>query len=115
MIGLHFEHCNPILLSLSFEHCALNLASFYQLQLKNIVFDTCNLNDVDFAETNLSHARFEGCDLNNAIFEKTNLEHADLSAATNFKIDPEQNRLTKARFSINGVVGLLGKYDIVVV
>jgi uncharacterized protein YjbI with pentapeptide repeats len=103
------------LLSLSFDHCSLILASFYQLQLKKIEFTECKLIEVDFTEANLSNAQFKGCDLDKAIFEKTNLEGADLSTAINYKFDPEQNRLRKAKFSKDGVVGLLGKYDIVVV
>jgi hypothetical protein len=42
------------------------------------------------------------------------LERSDFRAAYNFNIDPERNKVRKAKFSRDGVVGLLGKYDIVV-
>jgi fluoroquinolone resistance protein len=50
--------------------------------------------------------------LNKAIFENTILENADLSTSSNFSIDPETNRIRKAKFSRLGIVGLLDKYDI---
>jgi hypothetical protein len=47
-----------------------------------------------------------------SIFENTLLEKADLRTAFNYSIDPEMNRVKKAKFSIAGVTGLLDKYDI---
>ena len=52
--------------------------------------------------------------LEGAIFERTNLESSDFRTATHFTIDPEKNRLKKAKFSKEGVLGLLKNYDIVV-
>jgi hypothetical protein len=40
------------------------------------------------------------------------LERTDFRTSYNYSIDPEINRISKAKFSINGVVGLLGKYNI---
>ena len=57
-------------------------------------------------------AQFEACDLNKAAFENTNLEGADLTSAYNFSIDPEKNRVKKARFSRTGLAGLLMKYEL---
>jgi hypothetical protein len=49
-----------------------------------------------------------------ARFERTVLEKVDFRTSYNFSIDPEVNRMKKARFSLAGIAGLLGKYDIVV-
>jgi uncharacterized protein YjbI with pentapeptide repeats len=84
------------------------------LQLKKQYFRSCKFNEADFTESELTAAVFEDCDLQNALFERSVLEQADFSTARNFKIDPERNRLKKAKFSKDGVVGLLGKYDIVI-
>ena len=70
------------------------------------------LHELDFSETDLSSAIFEGCDLQRSIFSGTNLEKADLRTSYNYSIDPEQNRLKKAKFSLPGVIGLLDKHDI---
>jgi hypothetical protein len=46
------------------------------------------------------------------MFEGTNLEKTDFRSAFNYSLDPEINRMKKARFSLPGVTGLLGKYGI---
>ena len=70
------------------------------------------MQETDFAECDLTEAVFNNCDLMNAIFDSTILIKADLRTAFNFSINPEQNNIKKAKFSINGLPGLLGKYDI---
>ncbi|MCJ8155237.1 pentapeptide repeat-containing protein [Chryseobacterium sp. SSA4.19] len=63
--------------------------------------------EVDFSECDLSNASFGYCDLSGAIFDKTNLEKADFRMAVNYSIEPAQNRLKKAKFSLSEVHGLL--------
>lgn len=112
LVGVHFENSNTFLFSINFDHCTLNLSSFYKLNLKRSSFKDCALQEVDFSEADLSGRSFDHCDLAGAIFENSNLEKTDFRAAYNYLIDPELNRLKKARFSLQGVAGLLGKYGI---
>ncbi len=112
LMGLHFEHCNPLLLEIAFDNCLLNFSAFYQLPLPNTTFKNCSLQEVDFTEADLTAATFSNCDLHKALFEKTVLEQADLRSAYNFSIDPEINRIKKAKFSTSNIIGLLGKYNI---
>lgn len=114
MLGLHFEECNPFLLTFRFSNCILNLSSFYKLKLKGIYFSNCKMEQVDFTEADLSKGRFSGCDLGGSIFSSTNLEGADLETATGFSIDPEENRIRKAIFSKENIHGLLDKYRITI-
>lgn len=114
LMGVHFEHCNSFLFSIDFEGCILNLSSFYQLSLKRCKFRESSLQEVDFTESDLSGVALVNCDLSGAIFENTILEKADFRSAFNYSMDPEVNRMKKARFSLLGVRGLLGKYGIVV-
>jgi uncharacterized protein YjbI with pentapeptide repeats len=72
------------------------------------------LQDVDFAEADLTAAVFDNCNLIQAIFDRTILEKADLLTSYNYFIDPETNNIKKAKFSIDGVIGLLAKYDITI-
>jgi uncharacterized protein YjbI with pentapeptide repeats len=90
----------------------LNDSSFYQAKIKQTVFRNCQLLAVDFTETDISESMLDNCDLRNATFDRTILEKADLRTAYNYHIDPETNRLKKAKFSLPEVVGLLAKYDI---
>ncbi len=70
------------------------------------------MHEVDFTETNLSGSVFDNCDFTGAVFGNTNLEKADLRTSINFSIDPENNRLSKAKFSLSEITRLLDKYDI---
>jgi uncharacterized protein YjbI with pentapeptide repeats len=112
MLGLRFENCNEFGLSFSFEKCLLNDSSFFKTKIKKTVFTGCQLHGVDFTECDLTSSVFSKCDFKGAVFSKTNLEKADLKTSFNYSIDPEQNRLKKAKFSIPGVTGLLDKYDL---
>jgi len=67
---------------------------------------------VDFTETDLSMAVFKNSDLLNTSFMRTNLEKADFRSAFNYSIDPELNKIKKAKFSAEGLSGLLTKYNI---
>jgi uncharacterized protein YjbI with pentapeptide repeats len=112
MLGLRFEACNPFGLSFGFENCSLNHSSFYGLKLKKTIFKNTQLQETDFTQSDLTGAVFENCDLARAVFEQTILEKADFRTAFHYTIDPERNRVRKARFSLPQVVGLLTKYDI---
>jgi uncharacterized protein YjbI with pentapeptide repeats len=112
MLGLHFESCNLFGLSLRFENCSLNHSSFYQTKIKQTTFKKSQLAEVDFTECDLKGSLFDQCDLTGATFENTILEKADLRSSVNYSINPDHNRLKKARFSLSGIPGLLDKYDI---
>ena len=72
------------------------------------------MEETEFAETDLSHAAFLNCNLLNAVFERTNLEQADLRSSYNFAINPETNKINKAKFSLHTVTGLLHKYNLTI-
>lgn len=113
LLGLHFYECGN-LFSAAFTGCSLNLSSFYKMNLKRTVFTTCLLSEVDFTETDLSNSIFNNCDLTAAVFEQTNLERADFRTSYHYSINPQMNRIKKAKFSIPAVTGLLDNYDIVI-
>ena len=112
LLGLKFSDCSQLLFTVTFDRCNLNLASFYGMKLKGIPFTDCSMQEADFADADMSGVLFDRCDLERAIFDNTNLEIADFRTASNYTIDPDRNRLRKARFSLAGITGLLGKWDI---
>lgn len=114
LLGWNFQHCNPLLFSVSFDGCILDFSRFNRMKLVNTVFKDCSMKEVDFIEANLTGAVFGSCNLERAVFNRTILEKADFRTAYNFTIDPERNKLKKARFSLQNVTGLLGKYGIIV-
>jgi fluoroquinolone resistance protein len=112
MLGFPINNCNEIGLSFRFENCILNHSSFYKTKIKKTIFRNAQLQEVDFSESDLTDSLFDNCDLTRATFDHTILEKADFRTSFNFSIDPELNRIRKAKFSINGIAGLLEKYDI---
>lgn len=112
LLGLHFQNCHEFLFSVNFIGCHLNLSSFYKRNLQRTKFENCSLHEVDFTEANLMASNFDNCDLAGAIFENTNLQQADFRTSFNYSLDPELNRIKKAKFSRMEVVGLLNKYNI---
>ena len=82
------------------------------MNLKKAVFKDSQLQEVDFVEVDLTSALFQNCDLSGAVFERTLLEKADFRTSYNYTLDPEANRIRKAKFSSKEVLGLLDKFDI---
>jgi fluoroquinolone resistance protein len=114
MLGLRFDQCSGFGQSFHFEACILDHSSFHKAKISHSVFKNTQLKEVDFTEADMTSAVVEGCDLTGAVFNRTILEKADLRTSVNYTIDPELNRLKKARFSLAELPGLLGKYGIVV-
>ncbi|GMN10362.1 pentapeptide repeat-containing protein [Croceitalea sp. MTPC9] len=114
LIGLRFEDLNDSLLSLRFDNCQLDFASFFQLRLKNTLFKECSLLETDFTEADLTSSSFPNCNLDKTIFDNTILTKVDFTSALNLVLNPENNQIKKARFSVDSVMGLLKKYDIVI-
>ncbi|MEO8774363.1 MAG: pentapeptide repeat-containing protein [Gelidibacter sp.] len=115
LIGVQFQDCNPFLLSFGFSNCQLQFSSFYKLKLKGIKVVNCNLNQANFTETDLTNALFDNCDFKHAIFEHTILKSVDFSLSENIIFDPENNTITKAKFSKENVLGLLHHHQITIV
>ena len=115
LIGLKFDECNDFLFEVNFNSCQLDFASFYQRKMSKTNFINCQLKEVDFSEANLTESNFDESDLSGAIFEATNLQKADFSTALNYQIDPESNQMKAAKFSSQGLLGLLAKYQLKIV
>jgi uncharacterized protein YjbI with pentapeptide repeats len=115
LLGVHFENCNSIGFEILCENSNLTHASFFKLPLIKTTFKNNKCVDTDFTECDLSGSLFDNCDLSGAQFNRTNLEKSDFVSSYNYCIDPEKNRLKSARFSENGIKGLLFKYGIIVV
>jgi fluoroquinolone resistance protein len=112
MLGLRFDTCNEFGLSLSFDGCRLDHSSFFKVKIRKTVFKNSQLQETDFAESDLTGSVFDNCDLAKALFDHCLLEKVDFRTAYHYSIDPETNRIKKARFSLPGISGLLDKYAI---
>ena len=106
--------------SASFSHfvgffdCVISHSTFIGLELTGIQIKNCVAHEVDFREVDLSKANFKGTDLAKSLFGNTNLTEADLSQAKNYQIDPGNNQLKQAKFSLPEAMALLYSMDIVI-
>jgi fluoroquinolone resistance protein len=112
LLGIHFDQCNTFLLSMNVDQCKADFASFCKLALRKTRFRNSSFQEADFTGADLTGSSFDHCDLTRATFAGSILEKVDFRTAYNFSIDPERNRLRKAKFSIAGLPGLVQKYDI---
>lgn len=112
ILGVNFTKCSRFMFSFSFENCIIDYSTFFGTKLKKTQFIKCSLKEVDFSEADLSSASFNQSDLSGTKFSNTILEKADFRYAVNFDIDPEYNKLKKARFSVTQLEGLLYKHQL---
>mgnify|MGYP003117681470 CR=1 FL=1 len=112
MLGLRFDLCDSFGLAIDFSNCQLDHSSYYRVKLTNSRFLNCTLKDIDLSEADLTKVLVDKCDLSGAIFDRTNLEKADFSSAFNYSIDPENNKIKAASFSLPAITGLLDKYQL---
>ena len=112
LLGILFEECDDFLFQVEFEECVLDYASFTSKKMPKTKFISCSLKEVNFHESNLTGSIFDGSSLQYALFKNTQLAGADFTKATDYSIDPEYNPMKKAKFSTQGISGLLDKFDI---
>ena len=97
---------------IGFFESAISHSTFICLSLKGIQIRDCIAADVDFREADLTQSDFSGTDLSDSLFLHTDLVEADFSRARNYRIDPGQNKIARAKFSLPEVISLLYSMDI---
>lgn len=95
-----------------FNRCDISYSTFYELNLPSIAAIECKAHEVDFRGTNLSNADLICTDFQNAHFHQTILKDADLREAINYRLDPNDNIIKKAKFSLPEAINLLSNFDI---
>lgn len=112
LLGIEFNTCDDFLFQVGFQDCILDYSSFVHKKMLKTKFLNSSFREVTFVGTNLSNSVFENCNLEGTLFNDTQLMAVDFRTAYNYKIDPELNQMKKAKFSTQGISGLLEKYDI---
>jgi uncharacterized protein YjbI with pentapeptide repeats len=101
--------------AISFSECAVSHSTFIGLRLPALKIRDCLAVDVDFRETDLTKADFSGTDLTDSLFQNTDLTEADFSQARNYRFDPSDNTIKRAKFSFPEAMSLLYSLDIVLI
>lgn len=115
IIGADFYKCDKTFFSPSFKKCLLQYCNFSDLFMKNTSFNGSKIQESHFTHTLLNGADFNDTDLSGTIFHNCDLCKSDFSSATKYTIDPQTNKIKKAKFSLPEAVGLLSGFDIIIV
>lgn len=111
-----FENCKLIGISWSssqepfnvtYTSCNLSQNSFHLLDLRQMKFVNSLIKDTGFEECNLEKALFDTCDLELTSFINNNLKKANFETSKNYLIDPKQNDIAKAQFSLPEALSFL--------
>lgn len=115
IVGAEFFKCEKTFFSTSFKKCLLQYCNFSDLNMKNVSFKESLLKENHFINTILNGADFTDVDLAGTIFHNCDLCKADFSSAMQYDIDPQTNKIKKAKFSLPEVVGLLRGFNITII
>ena len=80
------------------------------MDLRKCKFENTTAVDVDFTEANLSN--LQHIDLSGATFFRTNIEKANFTTAKNYLINPSENQIKGAIFSMPDAINLLYSFGI---
>lgn len=110
--GIDFGLCRKFGFSAVFRGCHLSFCSFHELKMPKAVFAGSTVKECFFSECDLTRADFSECDLERTLFDRCKLEKADFRTAFQYTMDPAINRMRGARFSRDGLEGLLAQYGL---
>ena len=106
LLGLSWSSCEEPF-DVTFDSCNLSQNSFHLLDLRQMKFKNSLIRDTGFEECNLERASFENCNLEQTVFIKNSLKKANFETSRNYLIDPSQNDLEKAQFSLPEALSFL--------
>jgi fluoroquinolone resistance protein len=101
-----------LLNKIGFMRSTLNYSTFVGLALPELAMIDCVARDVDFSEADLTGAKLNKTDLEHSRFWNTNLTGTDFTDAFNYSIDPANNTIKQARFSLPEAMSLLYNLEI---
>ncbi len=106
LLGISWSKCDEPF-DVEFDSCNLSQNSFHMLDLRQMKFRNSLIYDTGFEECNLEKSLFDNCNLEQTVFIKNNLKKANFETSKNYLIDPKQNNIEKAQFSLPEALSFL--------
>lgn len=106
LLGLSWSSCEEPF-EVKFDDCNISQNSFHLLDLRQMKFMNSLIRDTGFEECNLEKALFHNCNLEQSVFINNNLQKANFETSKNYLIDPKQNDIRKAEFSLPEALSFL--------
>ncbi|XPV69847.1 MAG: pentapeptide repeat-containing protein [Halarcobacter sp.] len=106
LLGISWSSCDEPF-DVVFDSCNISQNSFHLLDLRQMKFINSLIRDTGFEECNLERAIFDNCNLEQTVFIKNNLQKANFETSKNYLIDPKQNDIKNAIFSLPEALSFL--------
>lgn len=111
MIGINWTEVEePV--KIKIENSKIDYSIFFAMDLRRIEITECEAREVNFENADISKGKFNGTNFISSKFKNTNLSASDFREAMNYDINPEFNKIKKAKFSMPEVMTLLQCFDI---
>jgi uncharacterized protein YjbI with pentapeptide repeats len=107
IVGLNFYHCDQLLFECGFSKTHLQNCNFSDLKMKRASFIGCRIDECDFENAFLVEARFDDSVFRQTLFHGCDLTGASFLEAKGYGIDPRNNIVKKATFSVPDVLALV--------
>ena len=106
LLGISWSNCEEPL-EVKFDSCNISQNSFHLLDLRQMKFINSLIRDTGFEECNLEKALFDNCNLEQTVFIRNNLKKSNFESSSNYLIDPTQNDIKSAQFSLPEALSFL--------
>lgn len=107
LIGVNFEQINNRFSRAEFDACLIDTCNFSDLDLRQFKFKNCVFQNSTFLRTNLEKINFQNCTFPKTQFEGANLKQTNFSTAREYFINPKNNNIAEAKFSLPEALSLL--------
>ncbi|MCK9310296.1 MAG: pentapeptide repeat-containing protein [Candidatus Cloacimonetes bacterium] len=107
LVGVDFTRCNTLGLGLCFSGCLLRSCNFNFMDIQKTSFKECEIIETDFIGSNLAGSNFTGTSFSSVSFNNTNLSKAKFLGAQGYAINPLNNNIRNATFSLPEAISLL--------
>jgi fluoroquinolone resistance protein len=113
-IGVNWTEKFSFKITLEFYNSVINYSIFMGMTLRNFKLIDSIAHEVDFGDTKMKDAICTGTDFQDSVFLRTQLTNADFRKATNYTINPQNNAVKKANFSLPDALTLLSEFGVIV-
>ena len=105
-VGINWTVSGPRL-SPRFERCNVTRSSFLERKIPELHLKNCIAHEVNFSNAILPWSDFSASDFEGALFNQSDLQDSTFEDAKNYAINPSENNLKGATFSLPEALGLL--------
>lgn len=114
LMGINFTLCDTFVIDFSFKGCRIEGCNFSELKVPKTVLTESLLIETDFVNADFSGADFTLSDFRECLFNNTNLTSSTFVNARGYKINPLNNSVKKAKFSLPEAAVLLEALEVVI-